>query len=117
MEGRPDGQHCQGVSEAATKVPAADAPRFRERGEDVEQWTKKVYAKARDNARNPVQWNSEANGGFSTGTPWMRVSPDYLECNVEAQVNDPNSLFSFWKTLLALRKEHEDVLVRSQLLF
>ncbi|THG96036.1 hypothetical protein EW026_g5712 [Hermanssonia centrifuga] len=63
--------------------------------------------KARDHARTPIQWENAPHGGFTTGTPWMRVNDDYPETNVAIQVGDPNSVLSFWKKALALRKEHE----------
>jgi oligo-1,6-glucosidase len=66
---------------------------------------------ARDNARSPVQWDSSANGGFTTGKPWTRVNDNYKEVNVASQVNDPDSLFSFWKKVLLLRKQHKNLFI------
>ncbi|THH16201.1 hypothetical protein EW146_g4401 [Bondarzewia mesenterica] len=66
--------------------------------------------KARDHARTPVQWNDKPHGGFTTGTPWMRVNDDYTEWNVSAQLEDPDSVLAFWKRALATRKQN-DVLV------
>ncbi|KAJ2913186.1 hypothetical protein MD484_g7227, partial [Candolleomyces efflorescens] len=66
--------------------------------------------KARDHARVPMQWNASSNAGFTTGTPWMRVSEDYNTWNAENQVKDENSVRAFWKRLLEIRKEN-DVLV------
>lgn len=62
---------------------------------------------SRDNARTPVQWDTTENAGFSKGIPWLPVNPNYKDINVEAQVNDPDSLFSFYKALIALRKDPE----------
>ena len=62
---------------------------------------------SRDNARTPVQWNKEKNAGFTTGTPWLEVNPDYKEINVESQLMDSNSLLSFYKKMTALRKTQE----------
>lgn len=62
---------------------------------------------SRDNARTPVQWNTEKNAGFTTGTPWLEVNPDYKEINVESQLTDSNSLLSFYKKMTALRKTQE----------
>ncbi len=65
----------------------------------------------RDNARTPVQWSgTEANAGFTTGKPWIRVHDRYPEINVESQVKDNSSILSFWKQMLKLRKEHADLL-------
>lgn len=66
---------------------------------------------ARDHARLPFQWDSSRNAGFSDGQPWMRIHDQYKEVNVEAQEKDANSVLSFWKFLLRLRKEHRDVFV------
>ncbi|KAL1406158.1 hypothetical protein Q8F55_007842 [Vanrija albida] len=70
-----------------------------------------LLPKMRDHPRTPMQWTAEAGAGFSTAKPWMRLPEDFTVCNVEAQVNDPKSLFSFWKSVLAFRREHEDALV------
>lgn len=69
--------------------------------------------KSRDNARTPVQWTSAPNGGFTgpNAKPWMSVNPDYARINAEAQVNDPNSTYHFWATVLALRKQYLDIFV------
>lgn len=66
---------------------------------------------ARDNARSPVQWDSTANGGFSTGTPWTRINDNFKDINVAAQVNNTNSILCFWKESLKLRKEYKHLLV------
>ncbi|KAF2712799.1 glycoside hydrolase family 13 protein [Pleomassaria siparia CBS 279.74] len=66
---------------------------------------------ARDHARLPFQWNSSANGGFSNGQPWMRMHDLYKEINAEAQEKDADSVLSFYKRILSLRKEHKDVFV------
>lgn len=58
----------------------------------------------RDNARTPVQWNTEKNAGFTEGTPWLMVNPNYTSINVEAQEKDADSVLSFYKKLIALRK-------------
>ncbi|TCS80340.1 glycoside hydrolase family 13 protein [Tepidibacillus fermentans] len=66
-----------------------------------------IYQRSRDNARTPMQWSNEANGGFTTGTPWIQVNPNYKEINVEEVLNDHNSIFYYYKKLIQLRKEHE----------
>ena len=62
---------------------------------------------SRDNARTPVQWNDSANAGFTSGNPWLPLNPNYKEINVASQENDPDSLLSFYKELIALRKNPE----------
>lgn len=60
---------------------------------------------SRDNARSPFQWNDTANAGFTEGTPWMKVNPNYKEINLEAEEADPDSLYHFYKALIRLRKD------------
>lgn len=63
-----------------------------------------IYAKGRDNARTPMQWNNSENAGFTEGTPWIKVNPNYNDINVESQVNDDNSIFNYYRNLISLRK-------------
>ena len=60
---------------------------------------------ARDNCRTPMQWDDSANAGFSTGTPWIDVNPNYTQINAATQVDDPNSVFSLYRRLIELRHE------------
>lgn len=60
---------------------------------------------SRDNARTPMQWNSGENCGFSKGQPWMRINPNHKEISVEKQRGDAASILSFYKAMLALRKD------------
>lgn len=62
---------------------------------------------SRDNSRTPFQWDTSENAGFTTGKPWLMVSPDYKRINVASQINDPDSLLSYYKKLTALRKNPE----------
>jgi oligo-1,6-glucosidase len=64
---------------------------------------------SRDNARTPMQWTAEPGAGFSSGEPWIAVSPDSERVNAAAQVDDPNSVFAHYKRLIALR--HSDPVV------
>ncbi|KAA1479220.1 glycoside hydrolase family 13 protein [Dentipellis sp. KUC8613] len=66
--------------------------------------------KARDHARTPVQWDASPHGGFTDGTPWMRVNDDYKEWNVAVELKDPGSVLAFWKQALSVRKQN-DVLI------
>ena len=50
-----------------------------------------IYAKGRDNARTPMQWDQSANAGFSMGRPWIQVNPNYMEINANEELNDPES--------------------------
>ncbi len=62
---------------------------------------------SRDNARTPMQWSDGANAGFTTGTPWLKVNPNFVSINAAAQKDDPNSVKNFYKKLIALRKNPE----------
>lgn len=62
--------------------------------------------KSRDNARTPVQWDDSAQAGFTTGTPWIAVNPNYKEINAKAETADPGSVFHYYKKLIALRKQN-----------
>ncbi|MCK0508684.1 alpha-glucosidase [Aromatoleum anaerobium] len=59
---------------------------------------------SRDNARTPMQWDGSANAGFSPGTPWLRVNPNFNEINAELQERDPASVLNHYRRLMALRK-------------
>jgi len=59
---------------------------------------------SRDNARTPMQWDGTANAGFSSGTPWLKVNPNFEAINVAAQEADPDSVLNFYRSLIALRK-------------
>ena len=60
---------------------------------------------SRDNARTPMQWDDSSQAGFTTGTPWIAVNPNYREINAKAETADPNSVFHYYKKLIALRKQ------------
>lgn len=64
-----------------------------------------ITNKSRDNARTPVQWDDSENAGFTTGTPWIKVNPNYKEINAKAELADPNSVFHYYQKLISLRKE------------
>ena len=64
-----------------------------------------IYAKGRDNARTPVQWDASENAGFTMGTPWIGINPNYTEINAEAALADPDSVFYYYQRLTHLRKE------------
>lgn len=66
-----------------------------------------IWMKGRDNSRTPMQWNSEPNAGFTTGTPWLGVNENYTKINVEAQWNDPTSVLSYYRDMIKLRKSEE----------
>ncbi|MDD7370209.1 MAG: alpha-glucosidase [Blautia sp.] len=76
-------------------------------GFSPEESLKVVSLYNRDNARSPMQWNTEENAGFTSGKPWLMLNPNYKEINVAAQIHDEDSVFSYYKKLIALRKNPE----------
>ena len=78
-------------------------------GYSHEEIMESIYARGRDNARTPMQWSDELNGGFSAGTPWIAVNPNYKNINAKNQVNDENSVFTHYKKLIRLRRENDVV--------
>ncbi|MDR3216929.1 MAG: alpha-glucosidase [Clostridiaceae bacterium] len=65
---------------------------------------KHLLLRARDHARTPVQWNGGKNAGFSDGEPWMKVNPNYISVNAEAEIKDAGSVLNYYKRLIAARK-------------
>ena len=66
-----------------------------------------LQAHSRDNSRTPMQWTAGPNGGFTTGEPWISVNPNIASINAEGQVDDPDSIFAYYQSLIRLRKEYE----------
>ncbi len=81
-----------------------------EKGYDEKDVMQSIYAKGRDNARTPMQWDDSDNAGFTGGTPWIKVNPNYKQINAHNQMEDAGSIFRFYKKLIQLRKDY-DVLV------
>lgn len=72
-----------------------------------EEIMESIYAKGRDNARTPMQWEESENAGFTTGTPWIKVNPNYEEVNVANNLENPNSIFYHYKQLIDFRRKSE----------
>ncbi|MDR1692102.1 MAG: alpha-glucosidase [Oscillospiraceae bacterium] len=66
----------------------------------------RIRKSGRDNARTPMQWNGAQNGGFTNGTPWIAVNPNTKTINAASQAGDPDSVFSYYKKLIRLRKQY-----------
>ena len=82
---------------------------YRERmeaGYAKEDIMRSIYAKSRDNARTPMQWNGDENAGFTTGKPWIALNPNYKEINADSERQDPDSVYNFYRKLIRLRKEY-----------
>ena len=65
---------------------------------------KRQKISARDNGRTPFQWDDSRNAGFTNGTPWLKVNPNYKKINVAAQEKDPNSVLNYFRKMVKLRK-------------
>lgn len=76
-------------------------------GLSEEEALKCCYENSRDNARTPMQWSDGKNGGFTDGTPWLAMNPNYMEINVAAQEHKADSVLAYYRKLIALRKAKE----------
>ncbi|WP_085505378.1 glycoside hydrolase family 13 protein [Thalassobacillus devorans] len=81
-----------------------------EEGKSHEEIMEVIWKNGRDNSRTPMQWNDTENAGFTTGTPWLKLNPNYTEINVQKGIEDPNSIYHYYKQLIDLRKS-SDVLI------
>lgn len=79
-------------------------------GYDAQSLIHAINVKGRDNARTPIQWDNTKNAGFTTGTPWLHVNPNYHQINVEAALKDPNSIFYTYQKLIKLRHDNPIVI-------
>ncbi len=108
----------QGEELGMTNVKFSDISEYRDiettnlyyerlqKGYKKEEIMRSIYAKSRDNARTPMQWSDETNAGFTSGTPWIRVNPNYKEINAKEEMGDPDSIWHFYQKLIRLRKEY-----------
>ena len=78
-----------------------------ETGGNIEKFLKMKQYSCRDNGRTPMQWNATTNAGFTTGKPWLKVNPNYVTINKEAQDKDPNSCLNYFRKMIQLRKSNE----------
>lgn len=76
------------------------------KGKSPEQALAVLNRYSRDHSRTPMQWDESANAGFTTGKPWLMVNPNYTQINAEKEMQDENSVWNYYRALLALRKEH-----------
>ena len=80
--------------------------KYKALGWPEEKILQSIHARSRDNARTPMQWSGAENAGFTTGTPWLKINPNYKTINADNQLSDPDSVFSFYQRLIRLRKGH-----------
>jgi len=76
----------------------------------VDEMMKAIQKQSRDNGRTPMQWNSNHELGFTKGQPWIKRSNYEEEITTESQINDPNSVYSYYKNIISLRKKM-DILI------
>ncbi|SPZ50963.1 Oligo-1,6-glucosidase [Sarcina ventriculi] len=81
-----------------------------DKGYDRNDIMNSIYVKSRDNARTPMQWSKEQNGGFTKGIPWIRVNENYKDINVDEALRDKDSVFYHYKALINLRKENDVII-------
>ena len=74
-------------------------------------WRWKLISKtSRDNARTPMQWTSGENAGFTTGTPWLKINPNFKEINVENDISSPDGIIAFFRKMNSFRKSSDTLL-------
>ena len=78
---------------------------LREQGKTEAETLDIIAQRSRDDSRTPMQWDASENAGFTTGTPWIGIADNYKAINAAAQMDAPDSIRSFYKTLVALRKK------------
>ena len=76
------------------------------KGENHDKLMKAYNYKGRDNSRTPMQWDDSENAGFTKGTPWIKVNPNYEDINVEKAMEDKDSIFYYYKDMINLRKDN-----------
>ncbi len=81
-----------------------------EEGKQHEEIMEIIWKNGRDNSRTPMQWNGDAQAGFTTGTPWLKVNPNFTNINVAKSIQEDNSIYHYYKRLIELRKAN-DVLI------
>ena len=78
--------------------------------EPIEKRLRRIQISTRDSARTPVQWSGDAGAGFTSGTPWFTINPNYVKINAQDQEKKPYSILNFYRRCLALRKSEEILL-------
>lgn len=109
----------QGDEIGMTNVPFGEIENYRDintlnfyeeekqKGGDLKAYLEGQARFSRDHARTPVQWSAEANAGFTQGSPWIMVHPNYTEINVAAALADPDSVWHYYRQMIKLRKSDE----------
>ncbi|MBL7741101.1 MAG: alpha-glucosidase [Chitinophagaceae bacterium] len=88
-------------------VPTLNEYQYQKKtGGNMQEFMEKIKNSCRDNGRTPFQWDTTAHAGFTSGTPWIRVNPNYTSLNAAAQEKDPESVLNYFRKLVKLRKEN-----------
>ncbi|WP_394149196.1 alpha-glucosidase [Vibrio maritimus] len=80
-----------------------------EAGISHDEMMQALQENGRDNARTPMQWSTEPQAGFTKGTPWIEVNPNYTEVNAEKDLASDDSIYHYYKALISLRKQHKSI--------
>ncbi|KGO12797.1 glycoside hydrolase family 13 protein [Clostridium botulinum] len=80
------------------------------KGIPKDQALKYVWETSRDNSRTPMQWDTTENAGFSKEKPWIKINPNYVDINVREQENNLNSILNFYKKIIRVKKENEELI-------
>ncbi|MCM3616475.1 alpha-glucosidase [Sutcliffiella horikoshii] len=80
---------------------------LKEQGWSEAKVMESIHQKSRDNARTPMQWNSEDHAGFTTSSPWVAVNPNFTTINAESEMANPDSIFHYYKQLIQLRRQND----------
>ena len=110
----------QGEEIGMTNIYFDDIKKYRDRetinyynekikNEDEKSLIERIKITSRDNARTPMQWDNNLNGGFSKATPWIDVNPNYKQINVKESLEDSNSIFNYYKELIKLRHNNDTI--------
>lgn len=83
-------------------------------GKDPEEVLAYFSELGRDNARTPMQWDDSENGGFTCGKPWIKCNDNYRTINVQSEVNDPDSLYNYYKRLIQCYHDHADIVRQAE---
>lgn len=84
---------------------------LKEKGYPEGEVMRRIHAKSRDNSRTPMQWDDREHGGFTTGTPWLNVNPNYRSINVESDKKNEQGIYAYYKALITLRKTEDALLL------
>ncbi|MFI4983016.1 MAG: alpha-amylase family glycosyl hydrolase, partial [Nevskiales bacterium] len=82
-----------------------------QKGLDPRRTLAVLRARGRDNARTPMQWDASSQAGFTTGTPWIKVNPNYPAINVAQAQADSDSIFRYYQRLIHLRHAHPAIVL------